>query len=788
MNDFNFNLSSDINTINFNLLCKNISNSQFNVVNLLFNGQLANKKITANLSSIDQQKNKKLLIRSELIREKDYFKLMLQPKDLYLMNEAWRIAPENYIAFGREGFLFHHIYLKKLNSELNINSLHNKFNDDVIIDMQHFHLSDLSRIVEKNVNLLKGSLDGNILLQKKDKNFGLIADADISDLELDNHAIGKLSIKAKNPIADKFDIDLKLIGEENNIHAIGYYLPKGGENSIKIKTEIESLSMKTVEAFAMGEISEASGKLTGNFLISGKSNAPDLSGELSFNKVFLTPALLNNQLSIEQEKIKLNKDGIYFNSFEILDVNKHNFTIDGSVKMKQFSDYIFDLKINTKDFLLFNTTSKQNKTLYGKLLIDSHIDINGPEVLPIINAKLKIKKGSDITFAVPESKLTTDKGESIVEFTNLTSLKPIEQETEKKEKTAKRNFDFSSIIEIDKDAKLRLFLDPTSTDSLVVKGEAALGCILDRSGKLSLTGVYDLKDGSYLLSMESIIKKKFEIIKGSTISWSGDPMNAQIEINASYSVRSAPIDLMANQIAGGSEVDKNAYKEVHTFIVLLKLRGEIMHPEISFEIQLAPEDMGIVGGSVNSRLVVLNADPSALNKQVFALLILGRFVQDNPLMTESNATSNLVRSTVGKYLSSQINQLSSRFIHGVDLNFDIQSYDYNQMGQSTGRTQLDIGVKKQLFKDRLTIQVGGSLEIEGEKAKQNSANDLTSDFLLEYKISEDGRYRFKAFRHNQYQGEIDGQLIETGTGLMYVRDFDKWKDFFYRSKKEKSKF
>jgi hypothetical protein len=782
INDFNFTLNSDKNALNYNLFCKSFSNSQLKVDNLLLNGNLSNNKIKVNLSSIDQQQNKKLVVSTEITRNNNNFKLKIEPNDFYLMNEPWEIAPENYILFGKNALLIHHLYFKKDNSELNINSLRNKINDDIIIDMQDFKLSDISKIIEKNENLLKGSLDGNILLQKKIKNYGLIADADISELTINNHAIGNLSIKAENPTAEKFNIDIKLKGEDNNLQAKGSYLPNGGENSININTKINSLSMRTIEAFAMGEITEASGKLIGNILISGKTNAPDISGKLTFDKVLLTPTVLNNKLSIVNENINFNREGIYFNTFKVLDENKQNFTMDGSIKMKQFSDFIFDLKIKTKDFLLFNTTEKQNKTLYGKLFIDSDININGSESLPIINAKLKIKKGSNISFTVPESKLTADKGESLVLFDEQTNIQDIKKQTETIKKTASRNFDFSSIIEIDKDAKLRLFLDPSTTDSLVVKGEASLGCIMDRSGKLSLTGVYDLKEGSYLLSMESIIKKKFEIVKGSTINWSGDPMNAQIEINASYSVRAASIDLMVNQITGGNEADKSAYKGVHTFIVLLKLRGEIMHPEISFEIQLAPEDKGIIGGSVNSKLLILNENPSALNKQVFALLILGRFVQDNPLLTESNATSNLVRSTVGKYLSSQINQLSSKFIHGVDLNVDIQSYDYNQLGKSTGRTQLDIGVKKQLFKDRLTIQLGGSLEIEGEKAKQNSANDLTSDFLLEYKISEDGRYRVKAFRHNQYQGEIDGQLIETGTGLMYVRDFDKWKDFLFKPK------
>ena len=299
---------------------------------------------------------------------------------------------------------------------------------------------------------------------------------------------------------------------------------------------------------------------------------------------------------------------------------------------------------------------------------------------------------------------------------------------------------------------------------------------------MSLTGAYNLSEGSYLVSLESIIKKKFNIDPGSTIIWNGDPLDADISINARYSVRASPFDLVADQISGLSDVDKGGYKQRYPFLVLLKLRGEILHPEISFEIQLSPEDKGILGGAVNQKLIMLNEDPSALNKQVFALLVLGRFVQENPFQTETGGTATLIRSTVGKFLSVQLNQLSSKVLPGVDLNFDIQSYDDYQTGQAVGRTQVEIGVKKQLFNERLSIQLGGTLDVEGDMTKQNSASDITSDVTIEYKLTEDGRFRMKGFRHNQYEGAIEGQLVETGAGVIYVRDFNKWKEFFFSPK------
>jgi hypothetical protein len=395
-----------------------------------------------------------------------------------------------------------------------------------------------------------------------------------------------------------------------------------------------------------------------------------------------------------------------------------------------------------------------------------------------------MKKGSNFTFAVPEDKLTTNKGEGVMEFDNEQKLHPIlaREDNIPTQKSNLTGFDVYSVIEIDKQATLRLLMDPSSTDSLVVKGEAALSFTMDRSGQMNLTGAYNLNDGSYLVSLESIIKRRFDIDPGSTIVWNGDPYEAEVDINATYSVRASPIDLMLDQMTGLTETDRNAYQQRYLFLVILKLKGDILHPEIGFEIQLPPEDKGILSGAVNQKLTLLNQDVSSLNKQVFALLVLGRFIQENPLQTESGGTSTFVRATVGKILSQQINQWTSKVLPNVDLNFDIQSYNQYQTGQAEGRTQVEIGLKKHLFKERLSVQLGGTLEVEGVKAKQNSASDIASDVVLEYKITKDGRYRLKGFRQNQYESDIDGQFVETGVGIGYVRDFDKWKYLFRKPK------
>ena len=782
--DFVMEVNSNPTELNYKISSSVLSNTQIKLDNFLIDGKLAENKINTTISSVDEKKNKKLLISTKITKDGENFKLALDPADFYLMDKQWDVAADNYIEFGKQGFLIHHLFMNKTGTEVNVASVNDRFNDDLNIEIRNFKLEDISGIIEKDTGFVRGTVDGNALLKRVNQTYGLIADAKIANLFVSGVPVGNLTVKAENPTMEKFNIDLNLSGTENNLTTKGFYIAKGGDNSISLATDIRSLSLKTVEAFSMGNITEASGNLSGNFLVEGNTSSPEITGELVFKNAFITPAVLNNRLELKNETFQLKKDGIYFDDFTILDASQNAAVINGAVNMNHFSDFAFALSVSTNDFLLFNTTSKDNKVFFGRMIIDSEIDVTGPMALPVVNATLKMKKGSNFTFAVPEDKLTTYKGEGVIEFENKQKLHPIlaREDNTQIQKTNLTGFDIYSVIEIDKEATLRLLMDPSSTDSLVVRGEAALSLTMDRSGKMSLTGAYNLNDGSYLVSLESLIKRTFDIADGSTIIWNGDPMDAKVDIDAIYSVRASPIDLMSDQMSGLTETDRNAYKQRYLFLVTLKLKGDILHPEIGFEIQLRPEDKGILNGAVNQKLILLNEDASALNKQVFALLVLGRFIQENPLQTDAGGTSTFVRATVGKLLSQQLNQWSSKVLPGVDLNFDIQSYNQYETGQAEGRTQVDIGLKKQLFNERLSVQLGGTLEVEGVKAKQNSASDIASDVVMEYKLTKDGRYRLKGFRQNQYESDIDGQYVETGVGISYIRDFDKWKDFFRRPK------
>lgn len=771
-NGLAFDLHSDSEAIHYSLTSKELNNASMKLNKLILDGDLANQIIRANVSA-DKEKKSLIRMQSKIRMNHENYQISIDPASIKLMEDTWTVAPDNFIEFGKQGFRIHHFNLENAGKQVHITSANDQFNDDLSIQVNQFKLDDISRMMEQDTSFVKGVVNGNILLKRTGETYGIVADAKLEKLIINNIPIGNIHLNANNANNDRFDVEVSLSGERNDLTATGYYAPNGGAQTIHLNANIQSLSLETVKAFSMGALKEASGLLSGHFSVGGNLAKPEVTGELIFDNAIINPTFLNSRLSLKHERILLEKDGIHFNHFTMLDSKNNPASIDGSIKMTQFDNPVLSLRIDTKDFLLFNTGPRDNEQFYGKMLIDSRIDIHGPLSLPVVNARVKLKKGSSMTFSLPEETLTTDRGEDVVEFVDTIREKSIMFRTAKKEtpKSSLKGFDVSSILEIDEQASIKLLFDPASSDSLVVKGEAALSFSLDRSGKMSLTGTYLLKQGDYLISLENLVKRKFKIESGSTIIWYGDPLSANISLNAIYTVNALPIDLISSQ---SSTPTVSTNKQRYPFLVYLKLRGSIQKPDISFEIKLRPEDKGIMDGTVQAKLNMLNENPSDLNKQVFALLILGRFMQENPFQSDATGLATAARSTVGTLLSSQLNQWSSKLVPGVEMNFDIQSYEDYQSGQAEGRSQLNLGVKKQLFNERLSVQVGGKIDMEGERAKENSVSDIASDVTIEYKVTKNGQYRLKGFRKNLFEGAIEGQLVETGVGLIFVRDFNSW--------------
>ena len=169
-----------------------------------------------------------------------------------------------------------------------------------------------------------------------------------------------------------------------------------------------------------------------------------------------------------------------------------------------------------------------------------------------------------------------------------------------------------------------------------------------------------------------------------------------------------------------------------------------------------------------------------LNKQVLALIAFNTFIPAESIDAGGGSTSDLARSSVSGILSSELNRLSSKYIEGIELNFDLDSYTDYQSGVAKGKTNLNVSVRQSLFSERLIVEVGSSVALEGSAQK----NQVFGDVSVEYLITENGRYRVKGFRDTGYQDLIEGQLTINGLALMFNKDFDTLKELWQKEAKE----
>jgi hypothetical protein len=217
------------------------------------------------------------------------------------------------------------------------------------------------------------------------------------------------------------------------------------------------------------------------------------------------------------------------------------------------------------------------------------------------------------------------------------------------------------------------------------------------------------------------------------------------------------------------------------------MTGELMKPQLAFDIVLPlDKNYGVSNDiitQVDRRLQELRQEPGETNRQVFALLLLNRFVGKTQAALTFSAS--YARQSVSKLMTEQLNRLAAGLIDGVDLTFDVSSTDDYTTGEQRSRTDLNIGLSKRLLNERLTVSVGSNFELEGPKNTGQKESNVFGDLNINYSISRDGRYMIRFYRKNRYEGVVDGYIIETGISFLITVDYNRFSELFRKRKNQR---
>lgn len=705
------------------------------------------------------------------------YSIHLDPNHLVLNSEKWEIKPDNLIKID-SSTTFKDFILNRNKQEVSLQTETEK--ETLLVNFDKFDIAALTSILNAEDEPATGELSGLITVNETNNLPEITAGIQLKNLAITNVALGNLGVELKNKGYDYYDLNAQLSGDNINTQVQANYQLTDDDDLIKANIDFGRINMHLLAAFAPEYISETAGFIHGNLNIAGTVAHPLYNGTMNFVNAKLSPTMLGTSFGIDEQKFTIDNDGLYFSDFTMLDANSQKSVLNGKIGLQDPINPTFNLSFIANNFQFLNSKKSAEEDYFGKGLIDIDAKIKGDANLPKVNANLTMKSGTDITYEIPYSEAQIQEREGIVRFKNMKKPKTTFKD-DKAPVADLTGIDLKTIIKVDPKTRFTIIIDPQTGDYLTVNGEANLSFNMLPNGQMDLVGKYEVNDGTYGMNLYDLVSKEFDILPGSSITWTGDPLDADMDITGEYKVQTTSIDLMANEIDLSNSATVNRYRQKLPFEVKLLIGGKILKPEIAFALDMPNDYKNTLDGTVYNKIQRLNNNESELNLQVFSLIVFNKFLPSNVAAETGNRTSELARSSVSNLLSDQLNQLSAKYIKGINLDFDLDSYTDYETGAGQQRTDLNVSLQKTLFDDRLILEVSSQVDLEGDE----SNSEVLGDISLEYLLTEDGDVRTKAFRKNEFQDMVEGQVMITGLSILFSKEFDSVSELKKQRKQKK---
>ncbi|WP_420151552.1 translocation/assembly module TamB domain-containing protein [Spirosoma sp.] len=720
--------------------------------------------------------------------------------------QRWQTDTSGFAQYGKSGVLVNGLHIEKGNQFLEISNTENYGNAPIRITAHALDIENLARLANQDTTLASGQLNGTVIVRdymSSDSKLAFTGSIYADSLKVMSQPIGNLTARLQNTSDGRISINTALAGTYNDATIKGFYNPEDAKQALDLAIKLTRLDARTVEAFSFGELRQARGKLTGEFTVAGAVDNPKLDGSIAFDSVAFNVRQLNETYHIDNEKLTFADQTITLNNFKLRDDQNRILTTNGTVVLKNLPDAAYNLRVQADHFQVLNASRKDNDYAYGQASVTTDLRIKGAGSNASISGKVRLEDGSKISMVLPDETADVNEANKIVTFIDhndsLAIAKYIYRPKQDSVRTTPKlafdqlsNSTISLDLEADEKSELTIVVDELNGDYLRARGNARLNVGINAAGQITVLGRYEVTEGEYSLTYQ-VLKRQFQIQKGGYINFSGDPLRADINITAIYQVSTSPADLIGNELSTTSTALINRKLP---FNVALTISNNLAAPKLDFDIrqpdveaQNSASASSEFGTAIENKLKTLRQDQSQINKQVFALLILSRFLPENTSDFFSGSNSGLnstaesvARSSVSKLISDQLGRLASNVLKGFDVDFNLLSENgIARTGGGMGaRTDLNIGLSRSFLNGRLTVAVGKNFVLENTTGVSNP-NQVFDNVSLNYNLSRDGRYVARAYRRNDYQAVLDGYIIETGVGFVITVDYNTLSDVFRRS-------
>ena len=393
------------------------------------------------------------------------------------------------------------------------------------------------------------------------------------------------------------------------------------------------------------------------------------------------------------------------------------------------------LLLTARDTPLLQSTPTRETTLHGKALVSGNITIEGPLDALSITGVLRLRTGSSIHYIYRDAILTAsnqlDKVVTFISFDADTTALP-------KRRLTTNNLSMNLTIAIDPTVRLEVSLGASKQNDVSLQGGGMLNLQYIPATGLRLSGSYTIEAGELNMNVPLLHVSHMAIRQGSTVTWSGNPQNPQLDITAEERVRaSVTLDGSPQSIA---------------FIAGVAFSDTMDKLNVQFTLT-APEN-----ASMQNMLTTLSAEERG--KLAVALLTTGLYLGEG-------GTGNLMNTALMSILQSQIDNISRDAFRTVDVSVGIEPLPDGVSGVST-RTDYSFSIAKRLWNNRIRIIIGGSVTTSNERIEDNAVIDNIS---IEWRINPVGNQYLRFFYDKNFESILEGEIRETGVGYAYRRRF-----------------
>lgn len=688
----------------------------------------------------------------------------IKPTNFYLNDTIWNLRGSK-VMIDKKVIEIDSLLLGHNSQFLCINGRNSyEANDRINVhfsDLQLGFFSDL--LANKNISF-NGVTGGDLYVYQLFKQPFFEGELYVYDGELNECVLGDLSVKAEWLKKEKcLDFDVDLLSPYKDRTQLSKSVIHGGvffgNDSLHIAGDLKDVNMAFLRKYLQNVLQNNTGTVSGKVAAYGKFGDIGLEGTAYVKDMAFDVGYLNTSYVLS-DSVKLTPHTIEVDQVQVFDTEGNYAIVSGMMLHDCFKNfkYAFDLKCDK--LLALNTKEEDNDVFFGKAYAQGTANISG--TVETVNINLAMKTLPNTFVTIPLEGTSSVKESSFVTFVeteqkkSMTELRKIRREKLKKiaeKKTSPTKMQLVMDLEATPDAEVHLIMDAQQGDIIRTKGAGTLHMTYNtRDEDFRMYGGYNIEKGDYLFTIQSVISRKFDIESGSSVRWTGDPVNADLNITAKYALNASLNDIVD---------DPNLRTNTSLVHCLLGLTGTISNPIIKFDIELPNSD-----DDVRSKLKSVINTEEEMNRNIASLLALGHFYSMDKTAS-SVATTEL--SSVGfSTLSSQLTNWISKINQDVSIGLNYRPSSTGLDGTVTS-SEFDVALSTQFLNDRLLMN--GNFGYRDEVTDMDNISNSIIDFDIEYKLNKSGKLRTKGF--NRSNNSYFKQAPNTqGIGLVYREDFD----------------